>query len=214
MKPYPDNQYRTPLSRGQRAEIKNANRLKKLWKRLKHGTLSIRRSVIKSILTTWLIAGAIALFINRQQIISNLLAEDTDLIFPLSLIGADTITEWLIDISTYAIPVLTILILVLMFGIFGISCRGNKAEEAFITQGIYKDTKAPWVLEVYRKSVYRVYVVYLNGSDEDDFKKHRKGLESEIGKIEDFEPIGTKILLLYVLAGKAKHNPKRDDKEF
>jgi len=214
MKPYLDNQYRTPLTRGQRAEIKNSNRLKKLWKRLKHGTLSIRRSVIKSILTTWLIVGAIALFINRQQIISNLLEEDANLIFPLSLIGADTITEWLIYVSTYAVPVLTILILVLMFGIFGISRRGNKAEEAFITQGIYKDTKAPWVLEVYRKSVCRVYVVYLNGSDEDDFKKHQKGLESEIGKIEDFEPIGTKILLLYVLEGKAKRNPKRADKEF
>jgi len=210
------NNSHSPLSAEEKLAIRKADSFKRIRKRIKYGLLSIRRSFVKAILTAWVIIGAIALWFARERILQSLFAEDADLPFPLSLIDTGTITEWLLIASTYAIPILAMLMLLLMFGIFGINIWTRKVEEACITQGIYKrhTLKAPWLLDAYKESIYTVFVIYLNGSDEDDFRDNKAGLESHLGKIKELELVGTDILLLYTLTGKGKKNPNRADKEF
>ena len=214
MNPHQDTQLRTPLTTEEKAAIKKANRFKKICKRIKHGFLSIRNSEVKTILTAWLVVGSTALLINRQQVQQNLLADGFTLPMPLHRIDTSGIIEWLFEASIYAIPAIAIFLSVLMFGIFGVSIWTAKVENACITQGIYKNTQSPWLLQTYRQSVYRVFKIYLNGSCEDDFKRYQKGLESELGKIEDFVMEGTDILYLYVLTGRSRRNPNRASLDF
>jgi hypothetical protein len=197
-----------PLNREEIANIMKQDRLAKLCRRVEYGARSVVRSPLKALIVLTLIVTAVMAWLYREQIIKHI--HPVDIVFPLTLLGDDILRLLFYWGFTYIMPAISLILLIVILGIFGVRQCARRWETAFITLRIYRSPKYPWLLDRRKKGIYWVYKILLNGSTKEDFESNKVALQTLVKvKLHKFENIGVDKMLIYATSDKKPATGKR-----
>jgi len=197
------------ISREDKLKIKKSSRARKIRERLKCGFKSIFKSPIKSSIAILYVIMTLILWTKKAMLMEYLQKNDVWRIMQSAITKISP--ELYQNIFIYGFLVLVCLVFFLLIGILGIPIYwGRKFENACISAGIYtKAWKSPFMLDKVRHKhdpKVRIWIIYGNGNDIQEFNARREKLQSELGvRIHSMKEYGVQKIEFYVYPDKSKN---------